>query len=169
MPEADKMRRVVASRRRGSLGRRLIAKDTWPSHFIPTANRDRRFELRGLFEQFLNETSWSKWRTQGADQILRLGLTPLNHQTRIAPTTTTNKIVSFMRAALSATGQNPHPDNGRLSGGAPMFIGAAPWLGIKTLPFHLPTTQVSSHRGQWNFPANSFIAMRNKSLAWDFV
>ena len=104
MPEADKMRRVVASRRRGSLGRRLIAKDTWPSHFIPTANRDRRFELRGLFEQFLNETSWSKWRTQGADQILRLGLTPLNHQTRIAPTTTTNKIVSFMRAALSATG-----------------------------------------------------------------
>ena len=61
-------------------------------------------ELRGLFEQFLNETSWSKWRTQGADQILRLGLTPLNHQTRIAPTTTTNKIVSFMGAALSATG-----------------------------------------------------------------
>jgi hypothetical protein len=33
-----------------------------------------------------------------ADQTLCLGLTLLNHQTRIAPTTTTNKIVSFIGA-----------------------------------------------------------------------
>jgi hypothetical protein len=31
-----------------------------------------------------------------ADQTWRLGLTVLNHQTRIAPTTTTNKIVNFI-------------------------------------------------------------------------
>jgi hypothetical protein len=32
----------------------------------------------------------------GRDQILRLGLALLNHQNRITPTTTTNKIVSFI-------------------------------------------------------------------------
>jgi len=35
---------------------------------------------------------------QGQDQILRLGLALLNHKPRIAPTTTTYKIVSFICA-----------------------------------------------------------------------
>jgi hypothetical protein len=34
------------------------------------------------------------------DQILRFGLTLLNHQTIIAPTTTTNKMASFILPSL---------------------------------------------------------------------
>jgi hypothetical protein len=43
---------------------------------------------------------WPKYQAiaERRDQILRLGLTLLNRQTRIAPTTTTNKIDSFIFA-----------------------------------------------------------------------
>jgi hypothetical protein len=38
---------------------------------------------------------------QAWDQILRLGFAAFNHQTTIAPTTTTNKMVSFIWLHLS--------------------------------------------------------------------
>jgi hypothetical protein len=38
-------------------------------------------------------------RLRGWDQIPRSGLTILNHQTRIAPTTTTKRIVNFIGLA----------------------------------------------------------------------
>jgi len=51
--------------------------------------------LPGAFAQVLIR------KGSGRDQILRLGSTLLNHQIRTAPTTTTNKIVSFIVLPLS--------------------------------------------------------------------
>jgi hypothetical protein len=54
--------------------------------------------LPGLLRRCESErTQEGRW-----DQILRFGLTLLNHQNRITPTTMTNKIVSFIGLASVA-------------------------------------------------------------------
>jgi hypothetical protein len=51
----------------------------------------------------LNGGSFSFLRLRGWDQIPRLGLTILNHQTRIAPTTTTKTIVNFIGLPIAVS------------------------------------------------------------------
>jgi len=64
------------------------------AHLRRGQDRGQRGETAGVAVRSLH----------GGDQILRLVLMLLNHQNRIAPTTITNKIISFIGVALSATG-----------------------------------------------------------------
>ena|SRR6516165_4440819 len=58
------------------------------------------------------------WRSCRKDQILCLGLMLLNHKNRIAPTTTTNKIINFMGVALDYRPKSPSLTRGHF----PCFV-----------------------------------------------
>jgi hypothetical protein len=67
---------------------------TQPSNEVPDADARPTDMDQEVAETGTRPYGAFRLRWQGRDQILRFGLTLLNHKTRIAPTTTTNKIVS---------------------------------------------------------------------------